>query len=242
MTRPIIESVAASPTSPPFQSLPDDFCEKIRVYSGLRRDLLERLPTGLGRVLDLGCGAGELGASLVATGKATSVCGIDISQDSIRLASQRLEQAVVIDLDQHEVPFPPASFDSLLYADVLEHLKFPWDTVRSQRALLRPGGRLFCSLPNVGHFRVLLSLLCQRWEYRSEGIFDYTHLRFFTRSSLTAMFSKAGYRDVCVDSLYPPGTRARLFSLGTPARLRDLTVASWWLEATAPPTSNGSMP
>jgi 2-polyprenyl-3-methyl-5-hydroxy-6-metoxy-1,4-benzoquinol methylase len=213
------------------QGLPDYVFSEFRVYPGDRPDLVRRLPGGLGRVLDFGCGPGGLGEALVAAGKATSVVGVDLNPDAVAQAARRLESAHVLDLDRSEVQFPAESFDTLLYADVLEHLKYPWNVVRSQRLLLRPGGRAYCSAPNVGHFRVLSRLLRQRWEYETEGIFDYTHLRFFTRSSLAAMFRAASYRQVVCKPLERLSLKARMFNRLTLGVAHDFTVRSWWIEA-----------
>lgn len=213
------------------EELPEYVFENLRVYPGARPDLVERLPPGLGRVLDVGCGAGALGEALLLAGKATSVSGVDISPEAIRQAGNRLEEAHVVDLDQATAPFPTGSFDTILYADVLEHLKFPWAVVRSQRSLLRGGGRVFCSLPNVGHYKVLLRLLRQRWEYEIEGVLDYTHLRFFTRHSLRAMFLAGGYRVAMASPLYASSLKVRAFNALTLGRIRDIIVFAWWLEA-----------
>ena len=56
---------------------------------------------------------------------------------------------MVADLDTDLVEMPLASFDTIIYGDVLEHCKFPWEVVRAQRPLLWTGGRAFCSIPNV---------------------------------------------------------------------------------------------
>jgi 2-polyprenyl-3-methyl-5-hydroxy-6-metoxy-1,4-benzoquinol methylase len=212
------------------ENLPNFLFSDVRVYPSERPDLIARLPSELGQVLDVGCGRGLLGSALLAAGKATSVFGVDISPAAIADAKGHLEAAHVIDLDQQEVPFAKGSFDTLIYADVLEHLKFAWKVVKSQRGLLKPAGRAFCSVPNVGHAKVLLSLLRQRWDYESEGVFDYTHLRFFTRQSLVAMFRAAGYSHVDCGRLEHYSLKARTCTSLTFGLLRDFTVRSWWAE------------
>jgi SAM-dependent methyltransferase len=105
---------------------------------------------------------------------AGEVCGVDISEQAIDSARRRLAEAHVVDLDREIAPFPPRSFDTLIYGDVLEHLTFPWITSKHHSTLLRPGGRAFCSAPNIGHRMTLIRLLRQKWEYETEGLFDYT--------------------------------------------------------------------
>jgi SAM-dependent methyltransferase len=159
------------------------------------------------------------------------VSGIDISPAAILEANKRLMAAHVVDLDRDMAPYGAESFDTILYGDVLEHLKFPWNVVRDQRKLMAPGGRAFCSLPNVGHHRVIRRLLMQRWEYESEGIFDYTHLRFFTRRPLEAMFRSAGYDQVATSELWPLTFKGRMLNRLTFGALRDLLIRQWWVEA-----------
>jgi 2-polyprenyl-3-methyl-5-hydroxy-6-metoxy-1,4-benzoquinol methylase len=207
--------------------------EDIRLYPAVRKDLLRVLPAGLGKVLDVGCGAGALGEELVRQGKADEVYGVDLSPGAVAAASKRLSRAQLVDLDRDPLPFEPATFDTLIYGDVLEHLKFPWITLREHRNLLKRGGRAFCSIPNVGYRVTLFKLLRQRWDYETEGLFDYTHLRFFTRRSLEAMFRDAGFADVACSSLHPPSPKLQLLNIVTFGALRDFNISSFWIEAHA---------
>ena len=83
-------------------------------------------------------------------------------------------------------------FDVVLAGDVLEHLVAPEPVLRRAARLLRPGGRVVVSLPNVAHVDVRLSLLQGRWNYRPWGLLDRTHLRFFTREGIEALVEQAG--------------------------------------------------
>ena len=82
-----------------------------------------------------------------------------------------------------DVARPPAldgPFDVLIAADILEHLLDPWATLRHYAGLLTPGATVIVSLPNVGHWSTYAYLARGTWPRKPEGIFDATHLRWFT--------------------------------------------------------------
>ena len=98
------------------------------------------------RVLDVGCGTGDLLrvlASLVAPGQA---CGIDLSAQLVALARQRTSEDdanVSFEVaDAYALPFPDGSFDCVIANQVLLHLIEPWRAVAEMRRVLAPGGRL----------------------------------------------------------------------------------------------------
>ena len=107
--------------------------------------LLERLPPG-GDVLDLGCGAGV--PSTVRLAERHRVTGVDISQEQLRLARERLPHAELVHADLASVEFPDASFDGVTCFYALGHL--PREQLggvfRSVRGWLRPGGWFLTSL------------------------------------------------------------------------------------------------
>ena len=86
----------------------------------------------------------------------------------------------------------------MVLADVLEHLREPARALRDATDLLREGGRLVLSVPNVAHGALRLALLQGRWSYTETGLLDRTHLHFFTRTSLFELVEGAG---LAVDQL-----------------------------------------
>jgi 2-polyprenyl-3-methyl-5-hydroxy-6-metoxy-1,4-benzoquinol methylase len=86
------------------------------------------------------------------------------------------------------------SYDLVLCLDVLEHLVDPWAVVQELYAILRPGGSIIISLPNVRNYCVVLPLLFNgTWRYQKDGIMDRTHLRFFSRESAENLLTKNGF-------------------------------------------------
>lgn len=78
-------------------------------------------------------------------------------------------------------------FDAILFCDVLEHLRSPWDTLKWSTSHLKDEGSIFCSIPNVAHHTVIAHLLENEFEYFSCGLLDITHIRFFTARSVKNM-------------------------------------------------------
>ncbi|MEG2279725.1 MAG: methyltransferase domain-containing protein [Comamonas sp.] len=136
-------------------------------------------------VLDLGCGSGALGTYLHDNLECT-VDGATISNEEAKLARASYRNVVVADLDQLDVQqaFAGQQYDYIVCADVLEHLKQPERTLQECRALLAPHGQLLVSIPNASYSGLLIELMQGEWQYRTEGLLDRTHLRFFTRVSL----------------------------------------------------------
>ena len=86
-----------------------------------------------------------------------------------------------------------SEYDFIIFADVLEHLPEPSKVLRRCVASLKPDGKVIISVPNVANIVVRLSLLLGRFEYRDRGILDRTHLRFFTRKTLTRLLDESGF-------------------------------------------------
>ena len=82
-----------------------------------------------------------------------------------------------------------------IFADVLEHLVEPQRCLMQARKRLMPGGSIVVSLPNVRHISALSSIfLGGRFPRRESGIFDRTHLRWFTIADAHTLLSDCGFR------------------------------------------------
>lgn len=141
------------------------------------------------KVLDLGMGSGALGRFLRSR-VPLEIDGVTLSEEEAVRAADSYRRTWVADLDAVDLPALVADrYDCIVCADVLEHLKDPARLLAQCRQLLKPGGCLLTSVPNVGHYGLLAELLQGDWRYREEGLLDQTHLRFFTRRSLLRFFA-----------------------------------------------------
>jgi SAM-dependent methyltransferase len=150
--------------------------------------------------LEVGCGAGSLGRALKERGH--HVTGIELVPQVAERARCHLDVVVTADVETDGLPFPPESFDAVIFADVLEHLIDPWRVLREAANLLTPEGRVIASIPNLQNLDVVRRLLRGRWEYRDRGITDVGHLRFFTLHTIRDLFSQAGLELVHVGHQY----------------------------------------
>ena len=163
-------------------------------YSHPRPEVQALVPDDAGRILDIGCGTGNLGAGLKQR-QSCEVWGVEFEPEIARRAESILDRVVTGSIEDTTVlqQLPDAGFDVIVFADVLEHLKEPEKILRQLKRCLTLDGTIVASVPNIRHWSVLKDLLEGRWDYQEAGILDRTHLRFFTGNSLLKMFSNAGY-------------------------------------------------
>jgi 2-polyprenyl-3-methyl-5-hydroxy-6-metoxy-1,4-benzoquinol methylase len=139
-----------------------------------------------GTVLDAGCGHGELLDYLPV--HVHSVTLLDRSPERLPRLQTRLSRGTVEakfllgDIAAGEIALPPASFDTVVMAALLEHLKIPDAAVHETRRLLKPGGSLVLTTPTPlgGRFHAWgshLGLTYREAADEHEGFFDYEGLK-----------------------------------------------------------------
>ncbi|HJU83896.1 MAG TPA: glycosyltransferase [Holophagaceae bacterium] len=160
-------------------------------YGHDRPEVAGLVPDTARFIVDIGCGAGRLGASVKARLPQAQVRGLELVPEQAERARALLDE-VQAGVAENLMPAHWPTPDCLIFADVLEHLADPWTTLKAWVERLDSGGTVVLSLPNVGHHSVVSGLLKGRWEYQDAGILDRTHLRFFTRASALELARQAG--------------------------------------------------
>lgn len=159
----------------------------------VRLDILKHIDMGKENlsVLDVGCACGTNLMWLKSYHPEARLCGIELNEKSASIA-QWFGQVEALDVETLEREEWRNSFDYIILADIVEHLKDPWSLLKRMKGFLKQGGRLIISVPNVCHISNLRNMLHGNWEYENSGILDRTHLRFFTKKSFAKCLEEAG--------------------------------------------------
>ena len=190
----------------PLSSGPDRARRQARMLSGILRDM-----AGPALILDVGCGDGSAlaVAAQYISGQnlAHRFAGLDWSADALRQARAR-GLTVVRGSISPRLPVADGAADVVIMSELIEHLVDPDGAVAEVRRVLRPGGSLLLSTPNLAAWynRGLLAVGIQPVfsEVSLTGVFGRPgrvvagHLRLFTRRALTEFLTASGFRCVTV--------------------------------------------
>jgi SAM-dependent methyltransferase len=169
--------------------------------------------TGPLYVADMGCGDGIVTAAVIAACAATSgadarVVGFDWSATALGAAAGRGVVAARASATPPGLPLADASQDVVIMSELIEHLVDTDGALAEARRVLRPGGSLVLSTPNLAAWynRALLAFGVQPVfsEVSLYGIYGRPghevagHLRIFTKRALAGLLAAAGFIDVAM--------------------------------------------
>jgi 2-polyprenyl-3-methyl-5-hydroxy-6-metoxy-1,4-benzoquinol methylase len=157
--------------------------------AGVMKRLELRLPRK-GKLLDVGCGAGDYLMAGLESGWAP--VGVDVSRHAVEMARSR--KLTVFEGTLESMRFDPDSFDAAISIHSIEHQTDPVAMLREIHRTLRPGGILFVSTPNIGGASAIRE--GKEWN----GLRIGQHFFFFTRGTLQRAAEKAGFRILDIES------------------------------------------
>jgi len=193
---------------------------------GLRQETALELVEPGESLLDVGCGRGAV-AAILAT-RFRSVHGIDSDEEALADAQSRGVVTHRLDLDSEPLPFDAGSFDAALCLEVIEHVLDPPQLIREVARVLRPGGHVYVSTPNIRFLGYLRTLVFGgRFPDTSAdpAAFRGGHVHFFTFRDVEDLLAAEGFEAVrhhglsagrarVAGRLLPGGLSRELLSVG----------------------------
>jgi 2-polyprenyl-3-methyl-5-hydroxy-6-metoxy-1,4-benzoquinol methylase len=170
---------------------------------------------GRAPVLDVGAAQGFLGQMLRQDGLSVDA----VEPHPLWAAHARPYYRMVFESDIESAALPPNRYRVVVCADVLEHTADPVRVIGKLRESATSDAVFVISLPNIAHIAARLLLLMGRFPQMERGIFDRTHLHFYTQSTAIDMLRAAGLQVVRVrptpvplEQIWPAGRSRGLLS------------------------------
>ena len=161
-------------------------------------EVLELIPQTAARVIEIGCSSGALAREFRKGSPGIHWLGMEIDASYAELAARYCDETMVADVEKCSPEFYESqrATDCWIFSDVLEHLKDPWSVLRKIREVIPANGSIVACVPNAQHWTVIAKLALGDFRYEDMGLFDRTHLRWFTRMTLVELFEAQGFRVV----------------------------------------------
>ncbi|MGC9188693.1 MAG: methyltransferase domain-containing protein [Sulfurihydrogenibium sp.] len=190
-------------------------------YSSNRPEVQELVSPSSKRILDIGCGEGNLSFELKQ--KLNAECwGVEIYKPAFEKAVKKLDKVINLPIEESLNLLPDGYFDTIICVDVLEQLSNPWEVLKELKNKLKEDGEIIISIPNIANWSVLYELLKGEFKYTEAGILDKNHLRFFTRKSLISLLEENGLKIEILKANYSQTFKEFLEAL---KNLKDLNLA-----------------
>ena len=158
--------------------------------------ILALMPTTLRKILEVGCMRGSLCGAYRLRNTDCRWVGVDIDPENVEIARTVCDETLCRDIESvRSDEFAQwADVDAWIFGDTLEHLRDPWSLVSNIRKVIPADGMIIASIPNAQHWSFQARVNVGQFRYEDDGLFDRTHLRFFTRVTIFEMFQAAGFQ------------------------------------------------
>lgn len=155
-----------------------------RSYGSVRKNLLAMSGVSFSdsSVIDFGCYKGANARYLKNNFNGVYYVGVEYNSKAISEMDSLVDEVVSMDLDFFSAEIlGPRIFDVVILGDVLEHLKDPEKLLKEIDKITDGNSTLLISIPNIQFYETFVMLFIGRFPRRERGLFDKTHLRWFTK-------------------------------------------------------------
>jgi 2-polyprenyl-3-methyl-5-hydroxy-6-metoxy-1,4-benzoquinol methylase len=171
-----------------------------RGFSEVQKKALELIRKG-SLILEIGCSSGFLTCFL----RENLNCQIDAVEKDMEAAkkAKKFARRLVVGSieDENILKQVTDQYDYILLLDVFEHLAGPEKVLKALRKNLKTDGKILASTPNIASWPSRKDLFLKgKFEYEESGLFDRTHIHFFTYKTFIKLFEEVGFIPI---SVYP---------------------------------------
>lgn len=202
-------------------------------YSLPRKEVFELIAGKPSNILECGCGFGELG-KLIKRNWSCNLIGLELNPEAEGYLKTIYDRFYITDLESFDISQLNATFDCIIYADILEHLRSPEKILKEHLRYLRSGGQVIISIPNIRNLKVIADLLIRgEWNYGDSGILDRTHYKFFTIKTLKQLLTNCDLRVDVMKSNKDQFKGLKMVGAAIPYLfVPELKVCQWLIRAT----------
>jgi 2-polyprenyl-3-methyl-5-hydroxy-6-metoxy-1,4-benzoquinol methylase len=168
----------------------DLFSEQFLINKARRRMRVIQRFKNFGRLLDIGCGTGEL--IYVANKLGYQAEGLEYSQSLVEYV--RAKYHATVHCGDVGMVNLPNKYDIITMSHVLEHVIDPLATLQDVSKLLNPGGILYLAVPNID---------CYEARFRGWGSYEDYHLWYFSPNTLKHFLEKVGAQVIYIHTWEP---------------------------------------
>jgi len=157
--------------------------------------VLALIPKDARKIIEIGCSWGSIAREYKKINKNCHYIGCEIVPSFAQRAKLFCDDVQILDLDAVEPQFfvENSDRDTWIFADVLEHLRDPWQLIGNIRRVIPKDGCIIACIPNAQHWSVIARLVTGNFRYTDQGLMDRTHIRWFTRKTIIEMFQQNGF-------------------------------------------------
>jgi len=155
------------------------------------------LKTVRGKVLDVGCGAGNFTRGIKSARKDLQLYGIDVGREAIRIARKRSKNINYKAASAYKLPFKSLFFEGVVMFDVLEHIDYPDRAVSEVRRVLKKGGKCFLAVPLEASLWTAHGILFKIFGIKVKEK-TYGHVQQFSQKDLVKLLKRHGFDVVSV--------------------------------------------
>ncbi len=157
--------------------------------------VFDEMPSNLKKIVEIGTGSGALANAYKQVNPNTKYIGVEIDAGYADLSRQYCDKVYLENFESPswELINELSDADLVIFSDVLEHMYDPWKVLLNLFNTLPNNCDVIASIPNTQHWSFQKALLVGDLDYADSGLLDRTHIRFFTKKTITELFSKNGY-------------------------------------------------